>query len=314
MSHLVTPRLALALLLLAVAPVAAQNVAGPQPAASRSDFPVLEPGDVQVVRYTPEHVDADDLAHVVQRSFGRAFALSNRHPHELTTNVQQIGDTLLLVDTPEATAKLLDVIAAIDVASDEKAGSATRSFHLRHLSASQAHAVLGGAGVAVIQVHDSRSPVLVGKGSPEELDTADARLAELDVAPRRLMLECLVIRGTSGDVAADARVPGELETNLAKMVGSERFEVVTRGMLTAVAEPGRDLMIELPSDELPCIMQFEIGDFDVRSGELSLSQCEMRLGQQRLQTTTRTRPGEYLVLGATGRTPVFAVLRTTLLD
>lgn len=318
MSTSLTSRAALIALLataaLALTPATSAQEDPQAGGVSRTGELVLDPQDVQVMRYTPKHVSTRELVNVLQQSFGRSYRLSNRTMGQYTANIQQVGDTLLVIDTAEYAAQLTGMIAQIDVASDETGSQTTRAYHPRHASASRAGAVIEAAGATILRVDTSQAPVIVAMGTERHLAQADARLAAIDVAPPRFMLECLVLRGTKAAPAADARPPEELQTNLARLVGFDHFEVATRGMLTAVAERNRDLTIELPSDTAPCTMAFELGDYDATTDELSFSRCEALVAGQRLQTSVRARAGEYLVVAATGQVPIFVVLRMTPLD
>ncbi len=311
-SLFLTPaRLICAALLVATTALAQVDGASTQAAT----VPTFDASVIKVHQYTPQHVNASQLFQVLQRSYGRNYRIAGRAPHEQSFNVHPFGDTILVIDEPEYANKLIDVMKQLDVpkSSDALAPEVRRTFSVDHISvhsALQAVQVLGRTNVAVVP----ESGQLIVRDTAERVAEVEGLLAEIDRAAPRILLQCMIVRAQNDEPSPAAAVPTELTDDLRKLVGFPHFEMATQGMLTAVAEPGRKLQLQLPSDTDESILELEVGAFESATRSLSLSRCEIFMARQKIETSVVIRPDEYLVLCATGRSPVFCVLRLTFID
>ena len=142
----------------------------------------------------------------------------------------------------------------------------------------------------------------------------------IDLARRLVELTCYVLRGTNQP--SDTGLPSELVDNLTRLVPYAGFDLATMGIIRTGADyAGTGLSMDMQGTNESFSMSARLTAFDDRSGGpevLTIRDCHMMRVQngvtELFKTDTSIVGGEYAVLGATGSTPVFVVLRFERVD
>jgi hypothetical protein len=330
------PTLTLALALGLITPLGAQEDPGTQSAqrAQNSGRQLVQAAELKTYYFTPQHVASHELKKLAARLYGRQLHIADRGglaapPVE---NLQQLGDTILIYDTEEYAQMLGEALHGMDMALAEETGEAAMSSHHETIVAtwSPNHIGLRVAAAALTsfrrdaQVFDERgnsnflpnmSTVdevnqLILRDTPDQVKQMLAMLERIDLPEEQLYLTCLVIRGQHAPSTNPTSVPSVLTTNLSKLVPYEHFELVTMGVLRASVLT-EDLQISM--DDAYRLDLRDLG-YDSESNGLT-AMCGFRsMDGQSLETRTTIRAGEYTVLGATGSSPLFAVLKIEPID
>lgn len=136
------------------------------------------------------------------------------------------------------------------------------------------------------------------------------------------MLSCYLVRGTDKPDAQDGPIPKELETHLSELLAYESLELYSHAVLRTAVHPksGRIEMWMGPDNgERHGVLRLSPGGFDAQTGSLTLDECSFSFGREGhsaslvFSTCTSIHSGEYTVLGATGLSPMFVVLRFEML-
>ncbi len=160
--------------------------------------------------------------------------------------------------------------------------------------------------------------VLVLRDTAARLAEMQNLLARIDVPAPQVMLTCLLIQDVPEADGADATagLPGDLVADLRQLLPIHGLARVGQAALRIAVVPGSKVSL---TGKLESGQNFELRleptGYDREKGSLSVTQCTLRLDEDALFTTSAVlAAGEHTVLGASGKQPLFVVLRVVPLD
>lgn len=302
-------------------------LAGPAVALQDDDegptsIPTLELAELDIVHYVPKYRDARSLRHVVQDFVGRSFYLRERGgaSGKRIANVTQLGDALVLYDTPDYLTKLMDAIRALDVGDLEPPEDewATETYQLRYIDASAAAQALHDGSDAV-RVVPERGLVVI-ESERRHVETLLRILREVDVPESQVLIQVQLLHARSGKESGSDIDP-ELSRGLAELLPGFGFQSIGVAVLQSTVAPGRRVQLNLVAlDGGEYSLSLRPIAYDPKTGDLTVQECEAKVGRadpesgvfetsQMFSTATVLRGGEFSVIGATGETPTFVVIK-----
>ncbi len=335
--------------LLPVATAHAQDADTGNPAQDLQDMarahglPVFSSDQVKVTLFTPQHASAAQLINSIHPIHGRQFILEENGARQTPPrNLQGVGDSILIFDTPEYTARVVATLQALDlesVAEPREPQEFMAEAELEMFEYSPQFISFDAALQALkpfdqkVQVQRSdwsvtRLPALTAaeelghilvRETPNVIVNIRELLARVDVPAPHITLSCLVLQATR-EPGSDG-LPAELVSNLSALVPYDQFEQLTMGLLTSSVKAGGKLSLRMPTgDNRTCSLHMRVGAFDGTGDTLTFDQINFSMyhgaagnGPALADFTTAATitNGEYVVLGASGPQPIFAVLRMT---
>lgn len=289
------------------------------------------PPTPSVYYYAVEHADAYTMSTIVQELYGDLLPKYNADGEQVgsTENVMVLDDHRILVfDTPDRAQRILTLFADLDVLPPGEAEPsvelASEVYVPRYLTP---HDILDGLEPFARSIWDEEvgsRPNLRLLGSSGRILMRDTRakldemlglLEELDRPSPQLELTCYVLRGT--DTPGDTGLPAALTDNLSRLVPFEGFELATMGIVRTGADyAGTGLSLDMEGSDESFSLSARLTAFDDSTEGrevLTIRDCRMMRVHdgvtELFKTDTSIVGGEYAVLGATGSTPVFVVLR-----
>ncbi len=288
--------------------------------------------EVSVSLYSPDYVHVSDLFGSLQRVHGRSFFLRENGLSQVPpSNLQIVGDGLLIYDTPTYSAKILATLETIDVPGAKQPRSngmlsvsdlelyefAPRHVPLsalRHALAPFSHHYTVTAGsqtppinVSTVTVSEDLGMVVV-RDRPQTVEEIKSFLDRIDVPSPHVTLTCMVIQATH-DPQAEAP-PVELTRHLSQLLPYEHFEMLTMGLVTSSVKADELEMNMQVDGQASCTLELRPEAYDASTGQLTLSRAEFSFpGRANFGTQITLTPDEYMVLGAAGPRPIFVVLR-----
>ena len=321
----------------------ADRTAVEQDLLNRYGLPVYLPDEVDVTLFTPDFVESVQLLQSVQQIHGRRFVLAeNGADQKPPYNLQVVGDSLLIYDTPEYTARVLKTLERLDqegVAKSPQQRSMLTEADLQVYEYAPQFLSLEAAYEALqpfqgkTQIRRADSMVtsinalsaseelghIVIRETPEVIAAIQDLLARVDVPHPHITLHCMVLQATREQ--GDEDLPDELVDNLSALVPYDRFDRLTMGLITTSVKPGGKLSLRMPTDDgRNCSLQMRVGAFDGTGRTLTFEQLSFSMYRGPVggspavadfTTAATLASGEYVVLGATGPQPIFVVLRMT---
>jgi hypothetical protein len=333
--------------LFAGAPLAAQDTQ--PSGARRADSAGVDAASLETRVYVARFAPAEELAAVVARIHGRQIAVRGQDGVTYVPNLVDIGsaNSVLVYDDSKTVERIVEQLSRIDALYEKKtekrkeAVVATEIFPLRHVSAQNALRALA-VYQRQISVPDSNGnyygvPNMMPQEQTNSLVVREqlAQLADI----KRIVLEldrenpsapqvtitCWVIEGKEGAAAEEQPkshgrdIPEELAATLTSMTGYDSFDLIANGIVRTGVQ--RDHPVEWSIESAPsssCKLQMTPSQFNPADDTLTLDGIRFSyrgLGarsterQQTFSTNTSVRSGEYTVIGALGKNPVFVVLR-----
>jgi hypothetical protein len=314
------------LLLLLALTAQGQDTSGRAGARAEPGQPVVVDGaDVQTTFITPRAADVHEVFQLARELYGRWLHLSERGGvgGAPVFNLQRLGGSLLVYDVPEQALfikeRLLELDAQAALASaGERSQPAiqTVEWSPRHVSVDTAWRAIAGMQRTVMtnDAHGAhtQSPnitraeganMIVLRETTERMGTLKSLLERVDQPEEQLLITCMVIAATDGTPDGPA-LPTELTDDLAQLVPFDKFSMLSLGVMRSSV---RSEQIELNMDNA-WQLEIEPEAFDSALGRLTAKVAFKGVGQS-FRTRTTIGLGEYTVLGATGREPVFAVIQ-----
>lgn len=298
--------------------------------------PVTPPPEVRDVYYFRSKTGkALELATAAESLFGRSFSspswestMGNMPGGRLTRNIVVIDRTTIVVfETAERAKQILELFENLDKDTQPKvAGSEVVAVEYapRYLDVNDLMSALGpyrrqdtnGFNIAAL----NETGKLILRDEQRLVDEMTTLLASLDVPSPQIEISCYVLSGSSSPDTT-GMVPKELSDNLSRLVPFVGFQLESYGILrTTTLGSRKGVAIEMPGglshlDDYR--MALRVAAFDAKTKVISLSECSVsaspkdgRRGSTMLfSTSTSIQAGEYAVIGATGATPTFVVLR-----
>jgi hypothetical protein len=309
----------------------------PQERPERSGPPLVSVEDLTLKHYTPEHVALHELAELGKRMVGRQIFVEERggYQSQAVSNMSTLGDNLVLYDTAAYVTKMLSSLKELDQpgAEGDSGGSArlmTIEYTPSFISLDVALSALGSFQRTVSDQNDSahnnisfarERGLLVVRDTQDRLTEIEALLKRIDTPKPQVLITCYLVRG--GETAGD--LPGELSSNLEKLVPGFHFEQVGFGMLQSAVVPNTSVSLKLDTNYGETFeLSFVPVAFDRATSSLSVANCTLVKhrgigraggvtvagpGVRVFSTDTLFRGNEYTVLGASGMEPIFVVIR-----
>ncbi len=299
---------------------------------------VFDAEQLKTFYFTPQHTNIRDLEHLAHELYARELYINDRggifsHPVE---NLMRLGETIVIYDTPEYAKMLGAALHEMDVAMKGETSAQPEqstpttvitNWSPKHIGLNDAVAALQSfrRNTMVYDEYGHRSDVqnfsvvnelneLVLRDTPLQIEAMVNTLNKLDVPEQQLFITCLVISGNrmapEGN-ESKSELPQELVQNLSKLVPFAHFELQSMGILRASAMAGNLEMLMDDNDSL----SLREPSYDSESRSLTaVFKFSSNRSNQRFQTRTTIRAGEYTVIGATGNSPLFAVLKIEPID
>lgn len=307
------------LTLLCAAPLLLASQEPQEPSKDEQPYPTTD--QLLMRAFRPKHIDVHELYGVARKLIARDLLLLDEESQSTlrVSNLQLLGNSLLLYDLPGNLVRHYDLLAAMDAeAADTPVPTAervvTQEYRPRYLSMRALSEVLSPFDSSrrdpsrrnIEYVRDR--PVVVIHDTRPAVDEILAFLNRLDVPSPQVLLTChLVVPGeSSGDL------PAELTEDLARLTGAGGFRRVAVGMVRTAVDSQSGVSIRLDAQQAGTYeLQLELGPFDERTSTLSLVSCSLVShddGGTLFRTSTTLESGVYTVLGASGAEPLFVVL------
>ncbi len=335
--------------LLLATPALAQQAEAPQQ-EQWNGKPVFSIEEGQLQHFVPEHVSVNELYHVAESMIGRSFHVREQGMNSTpVANISTLGQNLIVFDTPAHMRRILETLHALDVARKGSAPSmqplSTMEYRPRYVTLDSITNVLRPFARQVQQVDANGNhwaahnmsvledrALLIVRDTESNLKEIAGLLERVDVPEKQVLLTCYMIRGKE---QADSKgLPKELTANLAKLVPQYQFESIGFAMVQTAASPGRTLQLRTEGGEEEVYeLEMRPSAFDSETNSLTLERCVVakhefqaveqvvldgtvtlrpqRVGTTELFSTSTVLYGnDYTVLGATGKEPVFLVIRS----
>lgn len=336
------------LLPLLVIPSFAQDAGGRVQQQSSSDPLLMD--QLVLQHFTPFHSDPADLLNVAEDFFGRQLLVSIAEGQKpsLVFNLRRYNNSLIVFDTKEQVARILEGLNALetvafDVANRESAIAANTvkqdpsslyevdSYRARYVSLNTLQRALTPFD-RMLQFIDewgqsNRQPnvsmieergILILREKADKLTAMRALLKEIDQPVPQVMLTCMLLRASNTET--ESKLPKDLTDNLAQLLPGQSFELLTSSFLRSSTAVGESITMELDSgqDHFSYGLHLRFSSFDEDSSTLNADHCEFlefngSKKQTIFDTNTSLNANQYTVLGATGREPLFVVLRVSVL-
>lgn len=312
------------LLLMLLALTAHGQVAGGASVGQPGEPVVIDSADLQTTFVTPRAADSQEVFQLARELYGRWLHLSERGARgQPVFNLQRLGGSLLIYDLPDQAAfikqRLLELDAQAALASADQRSEPviqTVEWSPRHVSVDTAWRAIAGMQRTVVTndaagMH-AQSPnitraeganMIVLRENAERMATLKALLDRVDQPEEQLLITCMVIAATDGEAEGPA-LPSTLTDDLSALVPFETFSMLSMGVMRSSVRSER---IELNMDNA-WQLRMEPEAFDSAQGRLTAKVAFQGAGQS-FETRTTIGLGEYTVLGATGREPIFAVIQ-----
>lgn len=319
--------------LLAV-PAAAQE-------AHEERTPVLRYEQLSFQSYLPRYVDINSLYEHANSFFGRMLEVDGRAVDNMTT----LHDAILIYDTPENAARILDDLRRFDEllapAGDFAAQSVTfeaMEYRPRGLSMDSLLQVLspyqrsieyrnsaGYFSFENISTVEETSMLLL-RDTPEMLQEMHKLLERVDKPVPQVHLTCYVLRGHPVGTSNLNLPPADLQQSLSNMLPGITLGMEAVGILRSTTSAGHEIRFNMEGqmqthiqDDGPFRRSYQLtlqtGAYDVASGTMNLEYCSFMFSdpyegdQEVFNTSTAVRNNEYAVLGVVGAEPLFVVLQ-----
>lgn len=282
---------------------------------------------LELKHYRPKYISADELAPLARRMFGRSFLVDDetsvgRTPVE---NIQTLGDTLLVFDEAERLDALMQRLHTLDAVSEGTESPTqgevyeTQTWLPGHVSLRDAQSALNSyrrglpyADNAVnITTVDERNMMIL-RDTKENLIEMRAVLEQLDQPAPELMVSAMIVQGRTSAPGADAPpLPAELTDNLKLLVPYEHFELLSLGFVRTSTRVA-NVEVAMPADDQR-YYQFDLrpDSYDAQAGALTAQLRFSGNDRREIQTRTQIPVNEYTVVGASGRDPLFLVIKLT---
>lgn len=288
------------------------------------DDGILTVDDVVLEHFTPMHAPASHLHQLAYDIAGiqRDVYATNGMDYTTVNNLFAFGDSIMIYDTPEAAASATALLTSLDQAYESShEAEEVVSVPIRYLSQERMHQLLPTFFDGTYVIVNEQSTVLLS-GNTQDTQRVKALIESLDKPAPQVMLSCYLVKGTNTPDINDDRIPKDLETHLASLLSYESLELYSHAVLRTTVHPTTgsiEMWMAPDNDERHGVLELSPGGFDSETGTLTLNECSFSLAYEQgpptpvFSTSTAIRAGEYTVLGATGLSPMFVVLRFDLL-
>ena len=300
--------------------------------------------DLVMKYYRPASVDASSIAAAAYGIYGRSHTVQEDGGSRKVRNLQQVGSSILVVESPAKIEAVLQGLAEMEKAYVGKAAPNMRlenfEYTPRFVSLDDLNSALH-SHIHKIFVNTTSGPtrvvnisfvrgrnLMVVRDSESAIAKIRKILERIDVPKQQVTITCYLIEGKSEQV--ESALPKELTGNLANLTPYKGFDLVTMGMIRTTANANRPVDLSMSGGKtMSCDMTMSTLAWDPRSKTLSIEQLtfkatsltqagveaggagRMERTVQSFSTSTTLPANEYTVLGAFGSRPFFVVLKLT---
>jgi hypothetical protein len=293
----------------------------PSSSPAKPKYPMAS--QIVAITFQPEHLNANELYLAARGMIGGKVWVTDDETGVVSqrTNLQPVGNTLVVFDLPKAAARAQQLLASLDAAagastSDKAARTKlTVEYRPRNVGVETITASLAPfmEWVEVQLVRQGNFVVLSGPGAV--VAEMQAFLERVDVPAPQITLTCyLVVPGEGGPA-----LPKELTAGLSELTRIPAFKQAAMGMVRSSVQAGTRISVMLDAGNSEQFTLDLIPEaLDERNFTLTLSSVGLTSrvsdtfgnGAVLFQTSTSVESERYTVLGAAGSTPYFVVLRT----
>lgn len=327
-------------LLPAQAGQAVEAAGGPQQeaqgASATASVPV-DAGALVLEIFHAQRMHPPALFEAVKRLCGRKLAVRRAEGVSLVDNIAVVESAFLIQDTREMATVILGALKLLDQlppGEPRAAGAFVRSAcTLRYIGDKEVTTVLNGwrrhirlpDGSTISNVSFLKERGVVDLYDTKENVTAmTAILQSLDKPLAQVLVTCHLIEAVPDVQQGGAPLPEALTRQLGQLTGHTAFRSVATGMVRTTVRSEQKVELIMGSDpEEQATLSFHPASFDSADGVLTMEQLHFscnragggKPGHRSLCTnaSTQLRAGEFAVVGASGSTPMLAVLHMTLI-
>ncbi len=326
----------LASLALLSGPATGQAVEEPR----RQPNPLVHVEDLAVHKYAPNSPDVYELFKAIRLFYGRKLMVEsgkNSLPR-MVDNMTVFGDQLIVYDEPEQVERIIEALGQLDTPSKVESAQPQSKpgdrfevlqYSPRFVGLQTLQSALSPFARQLFlndeEGHDyylnnvSVVPELASvivRDTPAHLAQIREVLENLDRPAAQVLLSAQLVEASK--VPTGNAVPAELGDALSRLVGYEHFAVVATSSVRSSVGPGVRLQLLLSTDHAKYSLDISSSAYDPKTRSLTIEECSLKRlattdpNESRLfYTSCVVAANETTVLGSSGSTPLFAVLRIT---
>ncbi len=287
--------------------------------------------------YRPRHVDAVELRRMAGIFVGRELTLdSAEYGGDNLPNMQLFDRLLIVFETESKASSVLETLRRLDTMAEQESRSLDTSilrvleYRPRYLSDRTLGTALQPFARNIQLVSpDQRTVtnvrnittvpergVMVIRDTEENLEQIRKLLESVDVPEPQVNITCWLVRGSGAE--GENLLPADLVLNMSRLLPYRHFEEHSVSCLRSSVKPAMPIRMQMCGGGAeggpPEVFTLELqpSAYDAETGALTFNACEFSSQYGSLFTTsTRVARGEYTVLGVSGQTSLFVVLRIT---
>ena len=292
--------------------------------------PLLSVDSIDFHQYVPRHTNPYELCETAQGLIGRDFFVAERGGRHArpVQNLSVLGNAVLVYDEEGYAQRVLKLLDELDAKAEPHETATvpaleTLEFRPRYVSLETVLPMLDPFIRKVSTIASDGTSVLIRNAAisddggmlilrdyPDELRQVRSLLERIDVPAPQVTITCYLIRAVNDGTGDD--LPSELVSGLARLLPDKTFRSTAFSMLRASVGRERSLSLHMQADDGNYALSFTPVAFNPKDATLTVAGCSLMRQDTRLFTTdTLFQGGEYTVLGATGREPVFLVVHVS---
>ncbi len=275
-----------------------------------------------------------EINRVLQQLHGRSIrVMSEDGSYRYAHNLQSFGNSIILYDEANMVAKMKSPLARLDVAEQTthrfKRSLAVKEYKVRFITIGDAESALRSfrrridVSTSASQQSEQNITLVYNRGIVVMRDTNDhiekmlAVLQRIDQPKAQFMISCQLIQGAQDEVGdrLDKLIPNELR----QMSPYKHFRSVASGVIRVSAGGRQPISLSMNgADGVTARLSFQPTSYDAEGGSLALDNIVLKFTKaiansppsgQSFSTSTSIKNNDYVVIGAFGDNPVFAVLQ-----
>ena len=298
-------------------------------------------------RYDPRQMDARSLYKIVHELRGRDFHMVEKGGRSAPSvdNLTMMGSSILIMDEESVVEEILALLAELDRIESVAAEDAPQAPALRTLEFEPRYVSLTTIRTALSSYHrmvkepgessrdrsienvtyvSDRSLVIL-RDEEERVDEMLRLLTRLDVPEEQVLITTWIAVGDRS-WSENSGLPDDLVQDLRVLLPDFGFQADGYSVVRSSVAAGRGLELEIEGRGQDYLLSLRPSAYDAETGRLTLDQCQFLKrtqpvalpagavagpGQTRLlfQTSAVLEAGDYTVLGASGQSPVFLVIK-----
>lgn len=288
--------------------------------------------------YRPRHVDAVELENMAENFWGRKLTMESAYYAEgdSFSNMMLFDRSVIVFETRGRAPAVLETLRQLDAIGEREARAPLEN-RLRVIEYRPRFASDRTLETALqpfmrnIQLRDpdqmsvtnarnitmaSERGMMVIRDTEENLEQIRRLLESVDVPEPQVNLTCWLVRGSGAE--SENLLPADLVINMSRLLPYRHFEEHSVSCLRSSVKPAMPIRMQMcgagAEGGPPEVFTLELqpSAYDAETGALTFNACEFSSQYGSLFTTsTRVARGEYTVLGVSGQTSLFVVLRIT---